>query len=276
LLVYLLLHQEQPHTHEHLADVLWGEIPTEQSKSYLRKALWQLQSSLDAIQGKDLLVVDAEWIQFNPRSDCWLDIAILEKTFKTVQGIRGKDLVDRQVQTIQEAVEIYQSGLLVGWYQDWCLYEREHLQFLYLALLDKLMDYCEAYAEYEKGILFAERILQHDRAHERTHRCLMRLHYLAGDRTSALRQYQKCVAILREELDVEPAESTRQLFEMIRKDKLEGYHLPLEKTISRLENEPLRVVLSHLSTFSKELSQIQNKLAQDMQMIQRSMKGNRH
>jgi DNA-binding SARP family transcriptional activator len=38
LLLYLLLHPGQPHARERLADLLWGEISSEQSKSYLRKA----------------------------------------------------------------------------------------------------------------------------------------------------------------------------------------------------------------------------------------------
>ncbi len=276
LLVYLLLRRDQPHTRERLADALWGEITPEQSKSYLRKALWQLQSVLESACGKDMLLVDAEWIQFNQHFECWLDIAIFEKAFKSAKGIRGKDLDDAQVQFIQDAVDMYRGGLLEGWYQDWRLYERERLQYLYMAMLDKLMDYCEGRGDYEKGLAYGERILKLDRAHERTHRWLMRLHYLAGDRTSALRQYQKCAAILWEELQVEPAESTRLLYEMIRKDKLEDSPQPVETENVNIDKAPLNTVLNHLSAFHKELSQIQSKLTQDMQIIQRTIKGNRH
>jgi len=65
-------------------------------------------------------------------------------------------------------VNIYQGNLLEAWYQDWCLYERERLQKLFLAMLDMLMDYCEAPQDYETGRTFGNRILQDDRAREHT------------------------------------------------------------------------------------------------------------
>jgi DNA-binding SARP family transcriptional activator len=275
LLVYLLLYRDQPQSREHLAEILWGEISPEQSKSYLRKALWQLQSILEPYLGPDILLIDGEWLQINPQYNFWLDIEVLDTTFRNTQGIRGKDLDERQARSILEAVNTYSRDLLEGWYQDWCLYERERLQHLYLTMLDKLMDRCEARKDYENGLMFGERILQYDRARERTHRQLMRLYYLAADRTSSLRQYQRCVAALKEELDVDPAERTRSLYEMIREDKLEP---PAEsnnsgKNKKRESEEPLSMLFNHLSKLHKSLSQIQRQIAQDMQVIQKTMEG---
>jgi DNA-binding SARP family transcriptional activator len=277
LLIYLLLYRDQPQSREHLADVLWGEISPEQSKSYLRKALWQLQSILESFCGQNMLLVDGDWLQINPHFDFWLDIEVLEKAFKNTQGVRGTDLEEKQAESMEAAVEIYQGNFMEGWYQDWCLYERERLQHLYLAMLDKLMDHCESHDAYEKGLILGERILYYDRARERTHRRLMRLYYLAGDRTSALRQYRKCVTMLKEELDVEPAESTRVVYEMIRADELDRLTQSTQADkvgIAKTEKEHLRAVFRHMSTFHKELSQMQKQLAQDMQVIQRTIKGN--
>jgi DNA-binding SARP family transcriptional activator len=277
LLVYLLLNKDQPHSRERLADILWGETSQDQANNYLRKALWQLQSALDdsGLGQQGLLLVDGEWLQINPHYEVWLDVAILEATFKNSQGIVGRDLEKEQAQGIQWAVEIYRGDLLDGWYQDWCLYERERLQHLYLAMLDKLMDYCEVYGAYEDGLMFGAKVLQHDRARERTYRRLMRLYYLAGDRTSALRQYRKCVTILQEELDVKPAESTRLLYEKIRADNLDS-QMSANQTVGtgndKTEKDPLLAIFSHLSAFQKELNQIQKQLSQDIQFVQRAMK----
>lgn len=278
LLAYLLLNRDQPQARERLADMLWGETFQDQANNYLRKALWQLQSALDnwGLGDQGLLLVEGEWLQINPRIELWLDIAVLEDAFKKTQGILGRDLEEGQAQMLQRAAELYRGDLMDGWYQDWCLYERERLQHLYLAMLDKLMDYCEVHGAYEDGMVFGERILHYDRARERTHRRLMRLYYLAGDRTSALRQYRKCVTMLKEELDVEPAESTRVVYEMIRADKLDSLTQPTqadETRSTKTEKEPLRAVFSHMSAFHKELSQIQKRLAQDMRVIQRTIKG---
>jgi DNA-binding SARP family transcriptional activator len=91
---------------------------------------------------------------------------------------------------------------------------------LYLGALAKLLTYSEAHGEYEHGLAYGNRILRCDRAREHAHRGLMRLYYRAGDRTAALRQYDRCMAILREELDVAPTRRTQALYEQIRADRL--------------------------------------------------------
>jgi DNA-binding SARP family transcriptional activator len=226
--------------------------------------------------GQGLLLVEGEWLQIDPLFDFWLDIDVLEKAFRDSEGIRGRDLEEQQSKRIQSAVELYRGNLMQGWYQDWCLYERERLQFLYLAMLDKLMDHCEAHKTYEKGLIFGEKTLQYDRARERTYRRLMRLHYLAGDRTAALRQYQRCIIALKEELDVDPADRTRLLYEKIRADQLET---PIQQ--NRITNkkgdemdEPLKMLFSHLNTLHQSLSQIQTQLAEDLKVIQGTIKSN--
>ena len=275
LLGFLLLNRSQPYSRDRLADLLWGETSQDQANNYLRKALWQLQSALEHLGlGKPgLLLIDGEWLQINPQFELWLDIAVLEESFKKSQGISGRDLEDAHAQAIHSAVEEYRGDLLDGWYQDWCLYERERLQHLYLALLDKLMDYCEAHEAYEDGLAFGQRILRYDRARERTHRRLMRLHYLAGDRTAALRQYQRCVASLKEDLDVDPADRTRRLYEMIRADKLETSVQPdrVSKNKGQGTKEPLHVLFDHLSSLHKSLSQIQIQIAHDIRVIQKTI-----
>jgi DNA-binding SARP family transcriptional activator len=278
LLVFLLLNRDQPHSRERLADTLWGDTSGDQANNYLRKALWQLQSALDnwGLGDQGLLLIEGEWLQINPNFELWLDIVVLEEAFKKSQGILGRDLEEGQAQMLQRAAELYRGDLMDGWYQGWCLYERERLQHLYLAMLDKLMDHCEVYGAYEDGLVFGERILHYDRARERTHRRLMRLYYLAGDRTSALRQYRKCVATMQEELDVEPTESTRLVYEMIRAGKLDSPTQPTQRdeiSSTKIEKEPLKAVFSHMSAFHQELSQIQKQLLQDMRVIQRTIKG---
>jgi DNA-binding SARP family transcriptional activator len=259
-----------------LADALWGEIAPAQSKSYLRKALWQLQSALEVCGMGGILLVDREWLQVNSEFDFWLDVADFEKAFKRTQGARGRDLDEGQAQLIQRAVEIYRGDLLEGWYQDWCFHERERLQYIYIAMLDKLMDYCEAHRRYEDGLMYGEKVLHHDRARERTHRRLMRLYYASGDRTAALRQYKKCVQALREELGVEAAERTRQLHEIMRADsQLEDQFRELS-TISQFldsRENPLIAVHDLLVAFQGVLRQMQAKLNQDIQEISRVMRG---
>lgn len=203
LFAYLLLHRKRHHSREVLAGFLWGDSTTARSKKYLRNALWQLQSALDSRTGAEngsVLLVDAEWVRLNPEANLWLDVAEFEQAFALVQRVPSQELSAQSVGTVQGAIQLYRGDLLEGWYQDWCLYERERLQNMYLAMLGRLMDFCEGQGEYEDGLNYGVRILRYDQARERTHRQLMRLYYLAGDRTAALRQYDRCVEALRRDV----------------------------------------------------------------------------
>jgi DNA-binding SARP family transcriptional activator len=139
---------------------------------------------------------------------------------------------------------------------------------MYLGMLDKLMGYCEAHQDYEAGLVYGTRILRYDRARERTHRWLMRLHYLAGDRTEALRQYERCVAALDEELGVKPAERTIALYEQIRADRLDDPPLPQGKLMPTATTAPMPDVLACLKQLQATLESVQSQVQQDIQAVE--------
>lgn len=226
LFSFLLLNRDSPQPRETLAGILWGDYPTAQSKKCLRQTLWQLQAILKFRAGPmhvPVLLVEPAWIMLNEGTDLWLDVAVFEQAFTLVQGVAGQEMDVQTAQAVQSAVQLYRGDLLEGWYQDWCLYERERLQNMYLAMLDKLMDYCEAHCNYESALVYGARILRYDRAREHTHQKMMHLYCLTGDRTTALRQYQRCITALDEELDVKPSRRTSLLYEQIRMDQMNGY-----------------------------------------------------
>jgi DNA-binding SARP family transcriptional activator len=276
LFCYLLLHRDHPHPREVLASLLWGNHPTEQSKKYLRQAIWQLQTALEGQSGR-LLRVDPEWVDLDSKADLWLDVAVLERAFAAVQNLQGRDLDAETAQNLERAVRLYQGDLLEGWYQDWCLYERERLQNMYLAMLDKLMGYCEANREYETGIVYGTRILFFDRAREHTHRQLMRLHYLAGNRTSALRQYERCLTALDEELGVKPAKLTLSLYEQVRADQVQD--MPLlsrdRAAVGQAPAVPLPEVLGWFRQLRDLLADIQHVVQQGIQAAESTFKDRR-
>jgi DNA-binding SARP family transcriptional activator len=249
LLAYLLVYRDRPHPRESLADLLWEASSTAQSKKYLRQTLWQIQQSLPKTDGEPLIHIEPDWIRISPKADYWLDVSKFEKAFAQAHGIPGQQIKVMVAADLDKAVALYRGDLLEGCYTDWCLYERERLQNTWLAMLDKLMSYCEVRHEYEAGLTYGTRVLRDDRARERTHRRLMRLAYLAGDRTGALRQYERCVQALDEELSVRPSRRTEELHQQILDDTVDTGRiveplLPLTAVTGRLDQ--LRGILTQL------------------------------
>lgn len=217
LLAYLLVYHDRSHTRERLAEMLWEASSSTTAKKYLRQALWQMQQALPT---DGLIENGPEWIRIAPQAEYQLDVTEFEQAFALARGVPGQELDPDAAAGLERAAAMYRGDLLEGWYSDWCIFERERLQNTWLAMLDKLIAYCEVRQDYEAGLAYGMRVLRSDRARERTHRQLMRLHYLSGDRTGALRQYQRCAQALQEELDVRPSRRTEQLHRQLLEDAL--------------------------------------------------------
>lgn len=270
LFCYLLLHADRPHHREALAGLLWQEQPPAQSKSYLRRTLWQLQNAFTHQDDLNSVVrVDSDWIQVNSAAGLWLDVVVFEQAFARVQGKNGPGLEETAVHELTNAVQIYRGDLLEGWYQDWCLFERERYQQMLLLMLDKLIEHCQSCGAFEEGITYGMQILRYDIARERTHRQLMALYYLAGDRTGALRQYERCTAVLQQELGVKPAAATEQLRAQIEADRLEpALILPGAPATSMLK---LQDTLHQLQNLDAILGQTRQQIQQEIQRVESAL-----
>lgn len=262
VLCYLLLNRDRFHHREDLATVFWGDFTTSQSRKYLRQALWHLQKTVDQASGDDphLLTVDPEWVHINADARVWVDVGILEQSFALVTS--GAELYKTQAEQLAYAASLCTGKLLQGWYQDWCTFDRDRLEGIYLQILDRLMDRCEATRGFEEGIALGNAALRRDRARELTHRRMIRLFYLAGDRTSALHQYRRCATALEEDLGVAPSSKTAALYDLVRADRWET-----------VMNSPEGMTASHpsadrLSQVHTALSDIQTRVADELRAIE--------
>lgn len=267
LFAYLLIYRDRPHFREKLATMLWPNSSQSQSKGYLRQTLWQLQTAIGA--DNNLLLLESDWIQIDPGAGFWLDVACFEQAYSDAQGRLGKELDKCQRESLEEAVSMYQADLLENWYLDWCLFERERLQNMNLTMLGKLVGYHEAHRQYETAISYASQILRWDQAHERTYRRMMRLHYLAGNRSGALRTYNRCREALGEGLGVLPSRQTTAVFEQIRAD-----HLPDDSTPRPLpaDRSTLHNHLDHLVRLRNTLSEAQQQLDREIKAIRLALR----
>lgn len=267
LLCYLLVHPDRPHPREMLANLLWSDTSTEKSRKYLRQALWHLHSMLKPARAVETEVLWAEhdWVQLNLNSDCWIDVTVFERAFAATQG---KSLDQNGAELLKNAVELYKGDLLDGWYHDWCLFERERLQNMYLTMLDKLMTYSMEHQEYETGFTYGSTILRYDRASERTYRQLMLMKYSAGDRTGALRLYDRCVAALAEELAVKPEARTTAIYEKIRTGSIDN-----SETMAQIPHDAsLTEVLGRLKRLQLVLTAVQKRVQRDIAAVEQGFK----
>ena len=223
ILCYLAVNRRGPVSREALTEVVFHDCPTEKSRKGMRQALWQLRADLSSKSSTAcadrILSVEQGWVQFITDDRVWLDVADFERMTARRMSKQSRLLEFGDTALLVQAIDLYRGEFLEGWFQEWCLEERERLRQVYLGTLDALVAHCESGGDIKAGIAYAALALRSDSARECTHRSLMRLYCLLGDRASALRQYERCCLMLRQELGIGPDEDTRALQTQIRQGR---------------------------------------------------------
>lgn len=278
LLSYLLLHRDRAYPREALASLLWEDADATQARKYLRQALWQIQTTLQAFVGADakkLLSLEGDWVQLNSVACLSLDVAQFEHALDVCQGTQGAHLSDVQRDELERAIQLYRGDLLEGCYQDWCLFERERLQNCYLAALDKLVACCDARGLVDCGLAHAEMILRCDPTEEQAHYHIMHMHWLSGHRSRAMRQYLLCEKMLLQELGVQPSERTKKLYDQIRADQVESLPenaLTFQSNALQLDAEGLTGLMTSFQHLQTQLAKIEQQLKRDIHVVAAALK----
>lgn len=206
LLAYLALPPGQLHPREKLAALLWTESGEEQARQSLRQTLFTLRKALNMT---DEIVIASE-----------SDRIGLDPTKVEVDVSRFFELLRaKRPEATAEAVTLYRGELLEGLsiseenFESWLALERERIRELALSAYASLLEHYSGRGETDQAIQTALRLLAIDPLRESTHRMLMKLYQQQGRREAAIKQYQSCADILRRQLDVEPEEETRKLYE---------------------------------------------------------------
>ncbi len=213
LLAYLVLHRDAPQPRARLSYLFWLDSTDAQARTNLRKQLYQLRRSLP--DADRFLYADSKVLGWQPDAPFTLDVADFEAAVKRAEEAeRAGDQAGHR-EALEQAVAAYHGDLLPSCYDDWALAERERLRQAFARTAERLIDVLEGQRHYSDAIRQAERLLRHDPLHEATHRQLMRLHALSGDRARALRVYHTCATVLERELAVEPSPATQQVYERL-------------------------------------------------------------
>lgn len=208
-LLYRLAGQLEPVTREELCFTFWPDVPDAEAHRHLSHLLSQLRQSLPlpaVVRSKNELV-DLD------RNLIWSDCAVFWSACTS-------DCED--VTRVKQALELHRGPFMYGFslpacpeFTNWVAAQRTQYQRLYLDALTTVIDVEARQANYNRAIFYARRYLRVNELAEDIHRQLMMLHLQAGDRPSALQQYERCVYVLNRELGIEPLPETRAVYRAI-------------------------------------------------------------
>jgi len=205
LLAYLALSAGQWHGRDRLAGLLWSDRPEARSRNSLRQALASIRGLGDSL-GIDLIETEGDRVR--------IPDGVVETDATLFRG--------RSAENPIAAAALYGGDLLDGFmgpeaaFQDWLDCEQASLREIACDTFERAVRQAEYDDDRRKAIEFARRLVGLDPYREASHRQLMKLYVAEGDRGEAIRQYQTCERLLRDELDVAPAGETVALLETIR------------------------------------------------------------
>lgn len=213
LLAYLILHRTAPQSRQQIAFLLWPDLSEARARSNLRYQLHLLRRALP--DPDSFLQADELTLQWRADAPFKSDVAAFEAFLVQADAAERRGNSREMHAALQAANNTYKGDLLPSCYDDWIVGERERLRQATTQALERLTRLFEEAQDYREALTVAQRLLRYDPLHESTYRSLMRIHSALGDKVSALSTFRKCAAILRAELDVEPSQPTRELYDRL-------------------------------------------------------------
>ena len=219
----LLTQLGRPLQREEIAERLWPNLTAEIANRDFKVALNALNKVLEPGRSADTASAyisrDGTAYCLRAEADLWLDAAEFERAAEAglnlIDGPEA-DAQEKALVLLQSAVNLYTGDFLPeAVFEEWAAHEQERLLALFLRAADRLAGLLLERGQAQDAIVMCQRILARDACWERAYQIMMLAHENSGNRTQALRTYQRCVAALRAELDVSPSAATLALYERL-------------------------------------------------------------
>ncbi len=204
-LLYVLAVDKDLWSRHRLCDLFWPDAAAEKARRALSHLLTHARRALP----------DPALLQCNPEyvwlaEDVWVDT-------EAFQRLRLGSLADRRA-----ALALYRGVFLAGanlpdtaGYEMWLLQEQQRWQRAVLEVLSALIEAEASAGRTAQAIELCKQYLALDPLQEEVHVRLMHLYVQAGDRPSALLQYERCLSVLERELGINPSPATRAAYQAI-------------------------------------------------------------
>ncbi len=225
---------------DRLIEYLWPNLSLKKAQNNLWVTVGQarrvLQPNLPPRTRSAYIIKHDEGYLFETNSDHWLDVDAFSDHLQTAQQVADSTI---RIETLEKARQLYLGDFLEDDpYAEWALAPRDQLREQYLNLLADLAETYAQQGQYRHAIGLCRQSLALENSRESTYRQLMLYLYCAGEQPAALQLYDEVRQVMWEEIGVEPAPETSNLFHQIQRrqvievDEDEVYPRPVSTPVS--------------------------------------------
>lgn len=206
LFFYILLHG--PLERDAIGAVFWPELSTKKMRNSFHTTLHRVRGAV----GSQAVVVEEGTYRLGDVT-YWFDVHEFEALVARARLLPPHDWQTEDLW--QRALALYTGDFMPEVERMWCVPRREALREMYIEALIGMGRSHEARRDPDGAVEWYRRALDADELREDVHRRIMQCYSQSGQRSKALAQYTRCVETLRDQLNLEPAMETQQLYERI-------------------------------------------------------------
>jgi len=214
LFCFLVLNLGRPLARHELVNAVWGESVPEVVDASLNALISKLRRFLNGAGLNGAAALEASFGSYRLRlpAGSWVDIGQAELSFHDAEAAaRNADMATLYAAALV-AGAVARRPFLAGESLPWVVAQRERLQTLLIRTLEWQSDFYEWHGERDVAFKLAQEAVAIAPFRETGHQRLMRLLRDQGNRAEALRTYERCRRLLRDELGVSPSAETEALY----------------------------------------------------------------
>jgi DNA-binding SARP family transcriptional activator len=211
---YLAVERSRAVPRDELADALWGDSRPGAWEDALSAIISKLRGLLGraGLDGTRVLPSAYGCYQLQLPPGTWVDLeAALDGLHLAETALREGGRRD-QLGWVELAFHITRRPFLPGEDRPWVEAVRARLHDMRVRSLECSSAVYGLGGDTTMAVARAEEAVRLEPFRESAHRALMRAHVSAGNRAEALRAYERCRTLLAEELGINPAAKTEELY----------------------------------------------------------------
>jgi len=202
----------RPVSADSLAAVIWAQQPPPTWPAALRGIIRGLRECLAAIgaDGRQLVVTVPSGYALAPGVE--VDLRQAEDILREVAALAGWGRHDAAVEAAEPVTRFSGEQLLPGEDADWLAPYRAEADAAALRALELLAASASALGDHHRAVAAGRQAVAVSPLDERSHRILLRALHLGGDRAAVVRAYESCRRVLADQLGVDPAAETVEVY----------------------------------------------------------------
>ncbi len=195
-------------TKEEVGVIFWPDASSSELKLRFKNAIYRMRHAI----GSDVVNFQDNYYLFNRAVDYEYDV---QNFIAAIKKASEKISVDQRIKTFETAVSLYKGTYLPRLDEIWAAADRERYLGMYAKAAEELAFLYLDNKEFEACLGISHSALKFDPYNEPLHRICMSAYAALGNKSAVHRQFNKCRAILLEEIGAEPSSQTIEHYQSL-------------------------------------------------------------